>query len=754
MKAYFILSNILCKVISLSALALSLFICITHPFFPVFAAGLFFIYLIVLIRYPDSWIFLLFVLLPTLDFGMWTGNILYSEFDAFFLETLAYLFFVKSRIKNGKFPNNFLFICFFLFFLASTLNGFKLYFYGYSNDDIHLSYLNSIRVGKGFLSAWFVWYFIRNRLVSDYENTIKLLGCGIIVGLFCFSMQVFWERHVFANIVSWSGTYNLLSVILDFSSTYRITGFFAGMHVGGTAIDGYLVCVLPLSFYIFTRQTNSHLWFLATFVFLLGVYCLIVTFTRMTIASCFLSIVIGMILSAIQSISGYKNFRRLFVKSLLVIVLIIAGAVSCYLHTGYQGLFFGLLSAVLSIVLAMYYQKTGLPLFLVGMVGIFLLCVYGVFDSVTDSLWHKDMDFYASVVYSIAFIVFLQVLGIFLGLELNRNNISVLTLRVPFVGCCVMIFLIIGVLSTRMEQRFKEVSQDILIRETHWLNVIDARTPDSVFNTLFGEGMGAMVRQYYTKYFNEIELQSYAWKNEDSKTILKLGAGGYPFHQKIKMQPNTGYSLVLSAKAEAPVSNGLGVDICHKHILFSEHWQPDCVSTSFMLGGKEWEQLKWDFNSGNLGKNGWADWPVTLQVHNYGKSPVELDFIELRTTDGEQLVENANFDNHLESWFWTSDFEHLPWHSKQLFIHIWLEQGWVGLALFLVLLGYGLVRQIKQFCAGESVPIAIIPAIIGINSLGITDTFIDEPQVSLFVFAILFAALQWPGAVEKQAHNR
>lgn len=229
---------------------------------------------------------------------------------------------------------------------------------------------------------------------------------------------------------------------------------------------------------------------------------------------------------------------------------------------------------------------------------------------------------------------------------------------------------------------------------------------------------------------------------------MKLGVNGYPFHQKIPMQPNTNYKLYVFIKSDLAGDN-IAVDICHKHILFSDLYQPNCVGNNFISKSVAWERFEWTFNSGNLGLNGWTDWPTTLQLHNYGKNPIEIDTVELLDEDGNNILRNSSFDNKLQHWFWTSDFEHLPWHSKQLFIHLWLEQGWLGLLLFLALIFFAFKRQITLFLSGESIPIALIPVLVGVICLGLTDTFIDEPQISLMVFSIFFAAMQWPRQVKK-----
>jgi hypothetical protein len=334
-------------------------------------------------------------------------------------------------------------------------------------------------------------------------------------------------------------------------------------------------------------------------------------------------------------------------------------------------------------------------------------------------------------------------LGFWVGYYCRISAINLMYLRMPLVIGGGLVFVLVGINSTRMSERFSEVDRDLDTRKTHWEKVIETRTPDNWRASVLGEGMGAMPKLYYLNYFSEMVLPSMLWQDSEGRTIVELGVGGYPFHQKLSLLADREYKLVIKLKAAQP-GDRIAMDICRKHILFSERWQPDCVQSSYKAESDQWAEYVWKFNSGHLGREGWLDWPPTLQIHNVAENPYMLDSVELFDDQGRQIIKNPHFDERLAYWLWSSDFEHLPWHSKQLLIHIWLEQGWVGLTMFVALVIMAFVRQMKLYSLGETVPIALVPCMIAILGLGLTDTFIDEPQVSLLMFAILFAALQWP----------
>lgn len=709
-------------------------------------------YMAVLYVYPHAWLIVLPALLPVLDFGMWTGNVVYTEFDWFFFASMAVLFWRKSPDSYLYRLNGF-YDLFLLLFLLSILLGFRSYFYGNQSDDVYQSYLNSLRVGKGFISAWLFWYLFRELLIKERAQALKHLAIGFLVGIFAFALSILWERHVISALLFDRNLYSVLNTLLDFAGTYRVTGLFNGMRVGGTAIDGYIICSLPILLYLISRPLKPIFWMLALLVFTLGIYCLIVTFTRMTIASFFAALLVSMLLMVFHK-QRDQIWRNIDNKDRYILLaasaVAIGGMVICYQLTGYQGLLVSVVVWFIALFGAYFKEKLNVNWMWAGLALLLIGGAYGIYDSVIDSKWHQDTPAIRAFAQAVFFSTLWGGLGYWIGNYCQISAIDLQHLRMPLVIGGGLVFLLVGINSTRMSERFSEAGKDIDIRQNHWYRVMDTRTPDSWRALLFGEGMGTMPKLYYLNYFSEDTLPSFRWQQADGKASVQLGVGGFPFHQKIPLKPNTQYKLLFKFKAELP-NDKIGIDICHKHILFSEHWQPDCIETQTVAKTTEWTQLEWSFNSGHLGQYGWLDWSPTLQIHNYAENPLIVDSVEIFDPQGQQIIKNPQFDERLAYWLWTSDFEHLPWHSKQIFIHVWLEQGWLGLIMFVLLMVLGFLRQIKLYSLGETMPIALIPSMVAILGLGLTDTFIDEPQISFLTFSILFAALQWPNDLSTTA---
>ena len=72
-------------------------------------------------------------------------------------------------------------------------------------------------------------------------------------------------------------------------------------------------------------------------------------------------------------------------------------------------------------------------------------------------------------------------------------------------------------------------------------------------------------------------------------------------------------------------------------------------------------------------------------------------------TAGE-LLGNGDFQHGNDRWFFTSDRHHLPWHAKNLWLHVYFEQGVLGLLIFSALLVFALLLGAGQFRTAASPP--------------------------------------------------
>ncbi|MDD5125936.1 hypothetical protein, partial [Methylovulum sp.] len=525
--------------LALAFFLLASFAAISHVFSPLPIIFLLF-YLALSIYFPRLWLVAIPALLPILDLSLWTGNLLYNEYDILLLLTLAVLFWRKDNTeKEATPPYQLLYWLLLIAFTASFLKNFwPLLESGLQPDDIYQSNWNSLRIGKGFFYAWLLWPFIRRELYVHPKLSQRLLATGITASLLIFGLLVLWERHVLSALPPFHDRYEFLSALLDFSSTYRITGWFTEMHVGGEAVDGYLVSLTPLVVYLLTRQLRQVEFAIISLAAGLGFYAVIVTFTRTTIASFTLSLFVTLLVLIVSKRNSFKSTHNAFLPTFVLFPLCFIGLFLGFKLAGYQALLTGLISFFAALLSGYFLFGRNREWQWLGIAAIALLTlsVVGISNSALESKWH-----FFSYSDAIRLAVLLSIShvspGFLLGRIAKKQAIPLKNLQIAAVFIGLFLFLAIGLSSTRFEQRFSEVSGDLSTREHHWLQMISFRTPDSFSSAVIGEGVGTIPGLFYQNTLLTRSLPSFRIAEENGQAYLILGAGEFNFFQKIFLEP-------------------------------------------------------------------------------------------------------------------------------------------------------------------------------------------------------------------------
>ena len=127
--------------------------------------------------------------------------------------------------------------------------------------------MNAVRNSKAiFLALLLLPLWVEAARMQPRRFTRALRG-GLVLALVAAALAALWERAAY-------------TALLDFSSDYRTTGSFWEMHVGGAALDGFLVMTLPFAVLTLLR-TRSPAYFVGMLgVVLLAAYACLTTFSR------------------------------------------------------------------------------------------------------------------------------------------------------------------------------------------------------------------------------------------------------------------------------------------------------------------------------------------------------------------------------------------------------------------------------------------------------------------------------------------
>ena len=125
-------------------------------------------------------------------------------------------------------------------------------------------------------------------------------------------------------------------------------------------------------------------------------------------------------------------------------------------------------------------------------------------------------------------------------------------------------------------------------------------------------------------------------------------------------------------------------------------------------------------------------------------APLDVTDVRLSDTAGHNLVKNGQFALAGTHWFVSGDENPWPWNIFNLFIEVLFEQGWLGLASFVLLLGYSVTRLMVQTWRGDRISSAYLAAIIGFFVPALFDSIIDEPRMRLFLMLLIVLPILTP----------
>ncbi len=229
---------------------------------------------------PGWWLFVLPAGLPALNFSPWTGWLIFDEFDLMLIATLVggYAAMAREAIgppmasaaQTARRPGLTAAALVTLFAAASLVGLFRGFadagwsfgwFQGYADP------LNSLRVGKSALYALLFLPLLRRELRLSTSDAVHRFATGMLAGLGVVVLAVLWERAAYPGL-------------FDFTQRYRTVALFWEMHVGGAAIDAYLVVATPFVAWAVVSARSPLRWAGAAALAVLAEYACLTTFSR------------------------------------------------------------------------------------------------------------------------------------------------------------------------------------------------------------------------------------------------------------------------------------------------------------------------------------------------------------------------------------------------------------------------------------------------------------------------------------------
>lgn len=548
-----------------------------------------------LVRFPHAWLAVVPMALAWPDLAEFSGWFFFDEADWILLLTIAVCYWQYRPRQNasrfrGTLPFTFLAASYLASVVVSLLPFAPLDAAAFSD---YRSPYNALRIGKAIFWALLLIPLLRAAF-SDRVDVKQWFASGMSLGLIFVGLAAVHERLLFAGL-------------FDFRTDFRIT-VLSSMHIGSGILEAYLVLAVPFAVYLGWRGKHPLLKVAGGLAAVLGVYVLIVTFSR------------------------------------------------------------------------------GAQLALIVAAGVMLL-----------------------------------------GYVLRAAK----SMRIAFAVAALLV-LTVGVIASAplMQKRYADSGNDFLRRLAHWKAAAQLAS-DDWRTALFGHGVGAFPRVWAFANSGALLPANYRFTSEAGNGFLRLGPGdAFYIEQRVSVKPGT-YRIEFDARSMA-ANALLATPLCEKTVLYSR----DCVwdQTALNRPPGNWQRYGNGIDISSLGQTRFGQRPIKFALHlARAEAPVDIDNVRLLDAFGNNLIVNGDFERGSARWLFTVD-NYWPWHVENIFVHMWFEQGWLGVAALLMWCAWAMIALARRTLAGERFSLAVLAGISGFLIVGLFSSLLDAPRLMLLLF--------------------
>lgn len=647
--------------------------------------------------------------------------------------------------------------------------------------------LNAVRLAKSLFEVCLLLPLWQMLLRANTLAATRSVTLGMLAMLTGLVVVVLWERLAFTGL-------------LNFSSDYRVTGPFWEMHVGGAALDAALAASMPFAVAALAAARTPGKGAALALLVAAGLYAALVTFSRVMLLAVPLGLLTWWLLSrwqGAQSADSPQQAGRW--PAAIILVAFAALAAWMFPSSGYRGLLGLLGSLAVSLPLPGLLRGNmvlnGRPVLAataIGVVSVAVWCTlaprsaYALFAlsgllAAGLMVYCRRLPWPARVLACLAASSWAATLAasvalaahwggpaaaapaagaaLVLVLAVVANLGRVQTLwptswrwQLQTVVAAVVLASVGGVLlgGDYLRHRMSAVSEDSGGRQAHWSRSLELLGAGDWW---LGKGLGRYAANRALSGNLDDQTGDYRLiARQDGGQAVALSSGKQPegwaqtlrFSQRMASPAAGPVVLELNVRVDQPMQ--LGADICEKHLIYAGA----CVATSLDVKpvASPWQRITLKLAPSKPGApaltgGAWYAPRLTVfsvQVSSTGQR-VEIDDLRLTDAYGKPLLRNGDFERGLAHWFISSDRKHLPWHAKNLGLHLLIEQGVAGLLAFVLLVAVALWRVSLGAARRHALAPLLGAALLSMLVVGMVDSLLDMPRISFMLLLLAAAAL-------------
>ncbi len=730
---------------------------------------------------PRLGLFIVPALWPIADLAPWTGQIHFTESDALLLAACAgilghHALRAPPRIRHRPLkhaPVGYLLLA--LVAVSYLLSASRvLWPWPELSPGFWLGYdtpANALRLIKAFPLAilYCICLFIESG--TSGRRAVHSVLYGLFAGLILASMAALSERLAFPGLS-------------NFSADYRTTAPFWEAHVGGAALDGWLVLTLPVLVWRLQREDRPRVAALLLMAAALVAYIVFTTFTRTTYVAALAGVAVSLFLSPrppdgtpVQG--GFSRWPGWVVVNAAVLaacvsafsvggyrsLAAVAGTLACAglacktlrdspaagtLLGGVAGLAGGLAAAALSaqipkgpyVLYALAFLGTLLVIALRRPAPVVLsaLAAQTVLAAWVGIHWGGP-EATASSLVAAALVLSLACAQAFLPRPIWAGSVQESTRLLCCIGFAAVLAVAGG--SYYLKERVDAIDSDIAHKSAHFHDGIALIKSD--LDRWIGLGPG----QFPSAYFWNLPKAQYpgniTLRTENDDPFLQIAGPrhvqgfGELFRITQRAPSSVSGPLKVTLTARANRATEINIELCRKWLLYED----GCTIRSLKVNGDgNWAQYEVIVPAKPMYSGKWyAPRLSALSLIAVGATLLDVRDVSIVDLTAGELIQNGRFTDGAAHWFFTSDRHHLPWHAKNLWVHLWVEHGIVGLVAWGLLLAACLGRVVVQGPHRASASSVAAAGIAGFLALGMFDSLLDIPRLTVMLLVLSYLAL-------------
>jgi hypothetical protein len=296
-------------------------------------------------------------------------------------------------------------------------------------------------------------------------------------------------------------------------------------------------------------------------------------------------------------------------------------------------------------------------------------------------------------------------------------------------------------------ERLSQGDHDLRSRIAHWRNGLTLLYEPS--DWAFGIGLGRLPANY-ARFVEGLEFSGALRLADESAGrhgVTLLGpaaqrtlAGQFSLLQRVPLREHSAYRVELDYRVHAitPIYVGL----CEQHLLYERRCQS--ASAELRPGTASWQHLSIPLAGAQLDVGDWFAPRLAffaISVLDAGAT-IDIARVELRSSEGAQLIRNGDFSRDLAHWFPAAQDYFVPWHIDNLYLEWLIERGAFSLLAFVALTAWTLRSLLREPCRYAALAPFLAASLCGVLLLGLVSSVLDAPRPAFLLFFLTsFAVL-------------